>query len=105
MTWEERHRRLAARIAIALALSLLVDLAGAVFFWLHESGLTGSEIHGFGDALFFSTVQILTVSSQVKNPVTAGGKVVDVMLELWAIFVVTGVAGGFAAFFTTGDSS
>ena len=45
-TWEERHRRLAARIAIALALSLVVDLAGAVFFWAHESGLKGSEIHG-----------------------------------------------------------
>ena len=36
---------------------------------------------------------------------TAGGKVVDVLLEMWAIFVVTGVAGGFAAFFTSGDSS
>jgi hypothetical protein len=31
--------------------------------------------------------------------------VVDVFLELWAIFVVTAVAGSFASFFSSGDSS
>jgi hypothetical protein len=29
----------------------------------------------------------------------------DVALEMWAIFVVTAVAGSFASFFTSGDSS
>ena len=60
---------------------------------------------GFGDAAFFVAVQLLTVSSQIKNPVTSGGKVVDVVLEIWAIFVVTAVAGSFATFFGSGDSS
>ena len=46
---------------------------------------------GFGDALFFSTVQILTVSSSMKNPLTAAGKTMDVVLELWAVGVVTAV--------------
>jgi hypothetical protein len=36
---------------------------------------------------------------------TAGGKIVDVALEIWAIFVVTSIAGSFASFFTSGDSS
>jgi hypothetical protein len=103
--WEERHRRLLARVLIALALTAIVDAAGAIFFWRQESGLKGSDIHGFGDAVFFSTVQMATVSSSLKNPVTAGGKAVDVALELWAIFVVTAVAGSFAAFFSSGDSS
>jgi hypothetical protein len=49
-------------------------------------------------------VQLLTVSSQMKNPVTSGGRVVDIFLELWAIFVVTAVAGSFATFFGSGDS-
>ena len=31
------------------------------------------------------------------------GKVVDVILEVWAIFVITAVAGSFASFFTSGD--
>jgi hypothetical protein len=41
-------------------------------------------------------VQLLTVPSQIKNPLISSGKIVDVGLELWAIFVVTAVAGSFA---------
>jgi len=105
VTWSERHRRLFARIVIAFCLSALVDLVCAALMWSFESGLKGSEIHGFGDALFFSTVQILTVSSSLKNPVTSAGQVVDVVLEFWAIFVVTVVAGSFASFFLDGDAA
>ena len=104
-TWEERHRRLAARILLALMLSTVIDIVGALFFWQLESGIKGSDIHGFGDALFISTVQLLTVSSSAKNPISGAGKVVDVLLEAWAIFVVTAVAGSFAAFFQSGDAS
>jgi len=105
VTWSERHRRLTARILIAVGLSLAVDLVGALLIWSFESGVKGSDIDGFGDAVFFSTVQILTVSSSLKNPVTHAGQVVDVALECWAIFVVTAVAGSFASFFSTGDRS
>ena len=35
----------------------------------------------------------------------AGGKIVDVALEIWAIFVVTSIAGSLASFFSSGDSS
>ncbi|MDX6447595.1 MAG: hypothetical protein QOD08_58, partial [Gaiellaceae bacterium] len=34
---------------------------------------------------------------------TTGGRIVDVFLELWALVVVTGVAGAFAAFFMAAD--
>jgi voltage-gated potassium channel len=105
LTWSERHRRLLARVLIAFFLSVVVDLAGAAAMWSFERGLKGSQIHGFGDAVFFATVQILTVSSSVKNPVTHAGQVVDVVLEFWAIFVVTAIAGSFASFFATGDRS
>ena len=71
--------------------------------WSYEDGLKGSSIHGFGDALFFSTAQIVTVSSSFTNPVTPAGQIVDVVLEAWGIFVVTAVAGSFASFFTSGD--
>jgi len=104
-TWSERHRRLLARIVIAFSLSLVVDFVCGFLMWHYEKGLQGSQIHGFGDALFFSTVQILTVSSSLRNPVTHAGQIVDVVLELWAIFVVTAVAGSFASFFSTGDRS
>jgi hypothetical protein len=104
-TWEERHRRLAARLIIALVLTLVVLAAGSVLIWISESGRQGGEIHGFGDSVFFTAVQLLTISSSITNPVTAAGKVVDVALEMWAIFVVTAIAGSFASFFSSGDSS
>jgi hypothetical protein len=103
-TWSERHRRLLSRLVIVFLLTLLVDAAGAVLAWRFEEGVKGSDIHSFGDAAFFSTVQILTVSSSLMNPVTAAGEVLDVVLEAWAVLVVTAVAGSFATFFQTGDS-
>jgi voltage-gated potassium channel len=102
-SWEERHRRLVARIIIALFITLCVDFVCAILVWRLERHAQGTEVHGFGDALFFATVQLLTVSSQLKNPVTTAGRVVDVVLELWALFVVTAVAGSFAAFFGSAD--
>lgn len=105
LTWGERHRRLVARLLIALALSVGVVFVGAVLTWLAERGAKGTDIHTFGQALFFATVQVLTVSSQIKNPLTVPGRVVDVFLEVWAVFVITGIAGSFASFFQSGDTS
>jgi hypothetical protein len=103
-TWEERHRRLLARIVLALGITLVIDLICAVLVYHFEQGIKSGDIHGFGDALFFSTVQLLTVSSQIKNPLTAAGRLVDLFLEVWALFVVTAIAGSFAAFFGSGDA-
>ena len=103
MNWEERHRRLLSRIVITVALTLVVDAIGSLLTLLFESGVKGGDIHGLGDAVFFATVQLLTVSSQIKNPLTTGGRIVDVVLEVWALFVITAVAGSFSAFFAAGD--
>ena len=104
-TPEERHRRLFARLLIAFGLSMVVFAVGTVLIWVFESGQKGGSIRGFGDAAYFCSVQLLTVSSSMTNPVTPVGKVVDVGLEAWAIFVVTAVAGSFATFFSSGDTS
>jgi uncharacterized membrane protein len=103
--WERRHRRLIARILLALLATLVVDAIGSVLVWVFERHARFTEIHTFGDAVFFTTVQLLTVSSQIRNPLTPAGRVVDVFLEIWALFVVTAIAGSFAAFFATGDSA
>jgi hypothetical protein len=105
ITWGERHRRLIARITFAFAVTVAVVLIAGVLMDVLEAGKQGSEIHGYWDAVFFSTVQALTVSSQMKNPVTTGGRIVDIFLEVWAIVVVTGVAGSFASFFQDADSA
>jgi hypothetical protein len=103
-TFEERHRRLLARLALVIATTVVVDVAGTVAIYLVERHAHGTEVTSFGDALFFTSVQLLTVSSQLKNPVTGWGRVVDVALELWAVVVVAGSAGAVAAFFQRGDA-
>ncbi len=103
-TYEERHRRLLARLLLAVGFSLVVFVAGTSLVWLTEHGQKGGAINNVGDAAFFTAAQLLTVSSSMPNPVTGAGKVIDVVLELWAIFVITAVAGSFATFFSSGDS-
>jgi hypothetical protein len=102
-TYEERHRRLLARLTLVIAATALVDLLCTVAIYFFERHAHGTEVRSFGDALFFTTVQLLTVSSQIKNPLTAGGRIIDVLLELWAVIVVAGSAGAVAAFFQASD--
>jgi hypothetical protein len=92
-------------LVLAFGLSIVAFTVGTVLIWGSESGQKGGNIHGFGDAAFFCAVQLLTVSSSMTNPLTTVGKIVDVGLEAWAIFVVTAVAGSFATFFSSGDAS
>ena len=103
-TWEERHRRLVSRILLLLLLTAVVDTIGTVLVYSFERNVKPTEIHTVFDAFFFTTVQLLTVSSQIKNPLSVPGRVVDVLLELWAVLVVAGSAGAIASFFQTGDS-
>ena len=99
MGWSARHKRVAGRVGLVFVATLVVDAFGTIAMYFFERHAHGTEIHTLGDALFFSTVQILTVSSQLKNPVTSLGRLVDVALEIWAVVVVAGSAGAIASFF------
>ena len=103
VTYEQRHRRLLARLGIVVAATAILDVLGTVAIYFLERDAHHSEVHTLGQALFFATVQLLTVSSQLQNPVTPWGRVLDVVLELWAVIVVAGSAGAIAAFFQSGD--
>jgi hypothetical protein len=104
MTWEERHRRLVSRLMIVLGLTIVVDAIGTMLVYFFERDVKPTEIHTVFDAFFFTSVQLLTVSSQIKNPLTLAGRILDLFLELWAVLVVAGSAGAIASFFQTGDS-
>jgi hypothetical protein len=87
--------RFRSRIAKLAAASLVLDLAVAGAVLASEHGAP----HAFGtyfDALFWTTTQLLTVSSQLPNPERALTKVLDVVLEAWAIIVVASLAATFA---------
>jgi len=102
-TWGERHRRLIARLLLVLVATAVVDIVGTVAIYFLERHAKHGEIHNLFDAFFFTTVQLLTVSSQIPNPLTTGGRVVDIFLEVWAVIVVAGSAGAVASFFQAGD--
>jgi hypothetical protein len=103
-TWEERHRRLIGRLLLVLIATLVVDLVGTVLVYLSERHVRDGDIHNLFDAFFFTTVQLLTVSSQIRNPLTTLGRIVDIFLEVWAVIVVAGSAGAISSFFQSGDS-
>jgi hypothetical protein len=91
------HADLRNRIVGVTLLSVVLDLLAGSAAWEFEQG--HGEITTFWNALFWTTTQMLTVSSQFPNPLTTGGKILDVALELYAVVVVTSVAGAFASFF------
>ena len=48
--------------------------------------------------MFWTTTQLLTVSSSIKNPVSFGGRVLDVFMEAYATIVIGALAGAFGSF-------
>lgn len=87
------HAKQRACVAIALA-TLGVDLlCGLAAFFLERHGAQ-TAIKTLGSALFWTTTQLLTVSSSIKNPVSFGGRVLDVFMEAYAIIVIGVSRGG-----------
>jgi hypothetical protein len=103
-SFEERHRRLLARLTLVVAATAVIDVCAAATIYFLERHAHGTEVQSVGQAFFFTTVQLLTVSSQLKNPITPAARALDVLLELWAVIVVAGAAGAIAAFFQNADS-
>jgi hypothetical protein len=93
------HATLRRRLLEVAAVTILVDLLASVVVLLLERHATGTEITNYGDAFFWTSAQMLTVSSQMRNPVNTGGRIVDLFLELYAITVVATMAGMFSQFF------
>jgi hypothetical protein len=93
------HRHLRDRL-VAIALSVVgVDLVCAVIAYFAERHAPQTEVKSFGSAIFWTSTQLLTVSSQLRNPVTPTGRVLDVFMEAYAITVVATLAGSFGTFF------
>ena len=93
------HEHLRDRLVTAAILTVFVDAIATVAVYFLERNAAQTEITSIGSAAFWTTTQLLTVSSSLHNPVSTGARVIDVALELYAITIVTTIAGSFAAFF------
>jgi hypothetical protein len=79
--------------------TLILDGVASVLILLFERNQPGTEITNFGDAVFWTSTQLLTVSSQLHNPISPPARALDILLQAWAISVVAILAGSFGAFF------
>jgi ABC-type phosphate/phosphonate transport system permease subunit len=94
------HANLRRRILVVLTVSVVLDLAAAgLALWAEKHAGHKTEISNYWDAWFWTTTQLLTVSSQMPNPRSTGGRILDVFLQAYAITVVASLAGMFGAFF------
>ena len=93
------HLHLRSRLTFVIGTTLVLDAVASLLILLFERHASGTEITNLGDAAFWTTTQLLTVSSQLPNPISAPARVLDVFLQAYAISVVAVLAGSFGAFF------
>jgi hypothetical protein len=93
------HRFLRWRLMFLIVGTLLLDAVATVLMYLLEHDEDASGFHDWDGALFWVSAQLTTVSSQMPNPVTGAGRVLDIVLEVWAITVAATLAASLAAFF------
>ena len=93
------HQHLRSRLAFIVAASVVLDAVASVLVFVFERHADGTEITTLGDSLFWTSTQLLTVSSQLPNPISTPARVLDVFLQAYAISIVAALAGSFGAFF------
>jgi hypothetical protein len=93
------HAHLRSRLLITLVVTLVIDAVATVLIYFFERNAVGTGITTVGDSVFWTSTQLLTVSSQLPNPISTPARVLDVFLQAYAISVVAVLAGSFSAFF------
>jgi hypothetical protein len=93
------HAHLRSRLVVVVVVTVALDAVASVLILGFERHAPRTEITNIGDALFWTSTQLLTVSSQLPNPISAPARVLDVFLQAYAISVVAVLAGSFSAFF------
>lgn len=92
-----------SRLALIVLATAMVDALASVAMYGFEHSAHASEVTTFGQAVFFTSAQLLTISSSLRNPVTPAGRVLDLVIELWGVVAVAGSAGAMASFFHSAD--
>jgi hypothetical protein len=92
------HRRLRDVLVTIAVATAGVDVLCAIAGFLLERHAQQTEIRTIGSAVFWTTTQLLTVSSQIKNPISDGGRILDVFMEIYAITVIAGLAAAIGTF-------
>jgi hypothetical protein len=92
------HRRLRDHFVTIIVVTVGVDLVCAIAAFVLERHSQQTEIKTLGSAAFWTTTQLLTVSSSIKNPISFGGRILDIFMEIYAITVIATLAGSIGSF-------
>jgi hypothetical protein len=93
------HAHLRSRLTILFVATVLLDAVASLLIFGFERHVDRTEITTLGDSVFWTSTQLLTVSSQLPNPISTPARVLDVFLQAYAISAVAILAGSFGAFF------
>ena len=93
------HAHLRSRLTALAMATIMLDIVASVLIFFFERHADRTQITTFGDSVFWTTTQVLTVSSQLPNPISTPARVLDIGLQAWAISAVAILAGSFGAFF------
>jgi hypothetical protein len=93
------HEHLRSRLVFLFVTTVVLDAIASMLILLFERDAAGTKITTLGDAVFWTSTQLLTVSSQLPNPISTEARVLDVFLQAYAISAVAALAGSFGAFF------
>ena len=89
------HDHLRTRLIAIVVATVILDAIASVLILTFERNAPGSEITNLGDSVFWTSTQLLTISSQLPNPISTPARVLDVFLQAY----VAMLAGSFGAFF------
>lgn len=92
------HARLRDSLVVIAVASIGIDVICAVLALVLEQGAKQTQIASFGSAIFWTSTQLLTVSSSMQNPISVGGRILDVAMEAYAITVLASLAGSLGAY-------
>ena len=93
------QEHLRSRLTFVVMATVLVAVVSSVLILLFERHAHGTQITNIGDSLFWTSSQLLTVSSSMPNPISTPARVLDIFLEAYAISVVAVLAGSWGTFF------
>jgi voltage-gated potassium channel len=93
------HELLRSRLVFLFVATVILDAVASLLIFFFERHAPGTEITSFGDSIFWTSTQLLTVSSQLRNPISTPARVLDIFLQAYAISAVAFLAGSFGAFF------
>lgn len=99
------HERFRRHLVTIVVLTVSFDLICAVLAYLLEHHEKQTQVTSFGSALFWTTTQLLTVSSSFPNPLTTGGQILDVFMEIWAMIVVASLTASLGSFLVNKSKS